>query len=525
LAIFSWRKSESNEQKPGTVAGAAGVGGIAGGVSGGDAAGAASPPASGAAMEFSPAKAEKFFSHARAMYDASNYEYAVQLWLSGLRFDPNNLSGFEGLFSAIDRFVADSAGKKPISKDVIKSVSGRGDVDRFLLSLLEWGMKPREAVFAVRAAEGASKLALKAPALWITDRAFGITLQEKKVRKDLLIKCSECFEKIEAYEKALAAREQALALDRTDGDLAAKIRSLAAMATMNKGGYDKAGQAGGFRSNIRDADKQRQLEEQERIVKTDETIDRLIETAKADYDRRSDDLPAIERYAKILLERARPADEERAHELYFNAFTKFAQFRFRELAGDIRIRQSRRKASELRHMLEKAPGNETIERMLAQADEEHAALELAEHIERVKNYPTDLPRRFELGKRYFAVGKFSESIEQFQEAQHDPRNRASSMTMLGQAFHKIGWNEEAIETFRHASELKDLLPDTQMEIRYFLMTALQAKSEQDGDLPSAEEADRLASMIARQQMGYRDVRIRRDAIKALLSRLKGPRGA
>jgi len=64
-----------------------------------------------------------------------------------------------------------------------------------------------------------------------------------------------------------------------------------------------------------------------------------------------------------------------------------------------------------------------------------------------------------------------------------------------------------------------------MEIRYFLMTALQAKSEQDGDLPSAEEADRLASMIARQQMGYRDVRIRRDAIKALLSRLKGPRGA
>lgn len=497
MAIFSWRKSESNEPKP------------------------PAEPVAGA-FEFSAAKAEKFFSHARAMHDASNYEYSVQLWLSGLRFDPNNQSGLEGLFSAIDRFSAD-AQKKPIGKDVVKSVSGKTDVDRFLLALLEWGMKPFDSTYAIRAAESAAKLALKVPTLWITDRAFGLALKDKKVRKDLLIKCSECFEKADAFEKALVAREQALRVDPTDGELAAKIRTLAALATMKKGGYDKSGEAGGFRSNIRDADKQRHLEEQERIVKTEETVDRLIETAKAELERRPDDLPTIERFAKILLERARPADEERAYELYAAAHTRFNQFRFRELAGDIRIRQSRRKVSELRYMLEKSPGEDTVERMFTQAQDEHAALELEEHIERVKHYPTDLPRRFELGKRYFQVGKYSESIEQFQEAQHDARNRAAAMTMLGQAFHKIGWNEEAIETFRHAAELKDLLPDVQMEIRYFLMVALHAKAQSDADTPAAEEADRLASMIARQQMGYKDVRVRRDAIKALLQRLKGPR--
>ena len=52
------------------------------------------------------------------------------------------------------------------------------------------------------------------------------------------------------------------------------------------------------------------------------------------------------------------------------------------------------------------------------------------------------------------------------------------------------------------------------------MTALQAKADTDNDVSLAEEADRLASMIARQQMSFKDIRTRREAIKALLVRLR-----
>ncbi len=498
MAIFPWKKSDSNDTKPAT----------------------AGAPAADSGGEFSPVKAEKFFQHARAMFEASNYEYSAQLWLSGMRFDPNNKSGLEGFFGAIGRFMEEGAGKKTVSKDVVKSVSGKGDVDRYLYSLLEWGQKPSDSSLAVKAAELAAKLTLAEPTLWITDRAFGLAMREKKINKSALLKCSEAFGRAGSFEKALVAAEQALKLDPTDGELAGKIRSLAAQATMNKGGYDKSGQEGGFRANIRDADKQRQLDEAERIVKTDETIDRLIVNATQELANRPGDVPTLERYCKLLLERGKPADEEKAYQTYMQAFKEFTQFRFREMAGDIRIRQSRRKVSELKGMLEQSPDSEMIQRMHSQADGEHLALELTEFKLRVDNYPTDLSRRFELGKRYFAVGKFHEAIEQFQEAQHDPRNRVTSLLMLGQSFQAITWNDEAIDTFRQASDLKDLLPDTMMEIRYHLMTALQAKADTDNDVSLAEEADRLASMIARQQMSFKDIRTRREAIKALLIRLR-----
>jgi len=518
LAIFSWRKSDSGDTKPsggdGTQpSGPSNVPAAAGGGAGGGT----------GPVDFSPQKAEKFFQHARTMYESSNYEYAVQLWLNGLRWDPNSRIGIEGFFSSMARFTDDAAGKKTLSKDTIKNVSGKSDVDKYVMSLLDWGLRPTDSFLAVRAAESSAKLGLQEPTLWITERAFGLALRDKKIRKDLLLRCSECFAKANVFEKALIAAEQALKADPTDGELAAKIRSLAAQATMTKGGYERTGQEGGFRANIRDADKQRQLEEEERIVKTDETVDRLILHAAEEVAKRPGDLPTIERYGKLLMERARPSDEERAYQLYMQTYTDTRQFRFRELAGEIRIRQSRRKVSELRIMLEKSPDGEMIQRMFSQAEQEHNRLELGEYKLRVDNYPSDLARRFELGKRYFAVGQYHEAIEQFQESQQEPRNRAASMMMLGQSFQKIAWNEEAIDTFRHAADLKDLLPDTYMEIRYFLMTALQAKADTERDIPSAEEADRLASSIARQQMSYKDIRVRREAIKNLLIKLRGPR--
>jgi len=473
---------------------------------------------------FSPEKAAKFFQHARTVDEATNYEYAAQLWLSGLRWDPNSMDGMLGFFQTIARFNETPGAKKGVSKDVIKALGGKTDVDRYVLALLDWGQRPTESTLAVRAAEAAAKLGIKAPTRWITERAFGIAVKDKKPRKDLILKCSDCFGKCDAFELALGSAEHALKLDPTDGELAARIRNLAAQATMSKGGFEKSGQEGGFRANIRDAAKQRQLEEGDRIGKSEDTLDRVIIAAAEDLAKRPGDLPTIEKYGRHLMERARPADEEAAYQLYIKTHEQTGQFRFRELAGDIKIRQSRRKVADLREMLAKAPGNETVQRILAQTEEEHNGLEADEFKLRVDAYPSDLTRKFELGRRYFALGRHHEAIEQFQEAQHEPRNRAAAMTMLGQSFQQINWNEEAIDTFRHALDIKDLLPDTQMELRYNLMTALQTRGETEGDLTAAQEADTLASQIARQQMTYKDIRVRRETIKALVARLRGPRG-
>jgi tetratricopeptide (TPR) repeat protein len=470
---------------------------------------------------FSPEKAAKFFQHAGTVHETGSYEYAMKLWLDGLRWDPANMEGVQGFFRSVAAFLGESGGKRSVSRDVVRGLSGKGDVDRYLLGLLEWGLKPTDAVLAVRALEGAGKLRLAEVGKWIGERALGAALKEKKVRKDLLVRIAEILADLGAPERAIAAAEEAQKLDRSDGDLAAFIRSLAAQATMHKGGYEQAGQPGGFRASIRDAEKQRYLEEADRIVKTEETIDRLLSAAENEYIKRPGDIPSIEKYAKLLVERGRPEDEEKAHSLYMQAYELSKAFRFRELAGAIRMRQARRKVAELRKMLDQSPNNEMLVRMHDQALREALELECAECRLQVEAYPTDLTRKYELGRRYFQLGRYNEAIELLQEAQHDPKNRAAALSLLGQAFLKIGWNDEGIGALRTALEIREVLPEVNLELRYWLMCALQAKAEQERDLDAAIEADRLASSIALQSIGYMDIRQRREAVKKLVTELRG----
>ncbi|MDX2132614.1 MAG: hypothetical protein SFY69_11240 [Planctomycetota bacterium] len=477
----------------------------------------------GGVLEPQPEKAQKFFSHARAVQETGNAEYAMQLWLSGLRFDPGNMPGIEGFFGAAAAFLSDPASKKGLSKEVSRVVSGKSEIDRYLLGLLEWSMRPADAVLAVRALEVTARIKLEEVAVWVGIRATASVMREKKPRKDLLLKVAQALASVGAANEAIQAAEHAQRIDPTDGELAAYIRSLAAQATMSRGGYDKTGQAGGFRANIRDADKQRHLEEAERIVKTEDTIERLLSAAEDEHIKRPGDVPSIEKYAKLLLERGRAADEEKAHGLYMQAFEISKAFRWRELAGGIRIRQARRKTLELRQMLDKAPDSEMLTRMHDQAKREAIELEASEYKLQCEAYPTDLTRKFEYGKRLFQLGQHQEAIEVFQEAQHEPRNRGAALSLLGQSFLRIGWNDEGIGALRTALDMKDLLPEVNLELRYWLMSALQAKAEADRDLEAAQEADRLASSIALQQIGYMDIRARRDSIKKLLSELRSAR--
>ncbi len=471
---------------------------------------------------FSPEKATKFFERARTVEDTGQYQYAIRLWLDGLKWDPGSMVGLQGFFAAVPKFLNDPSSKKGIDKDTVRSVSGKSDVDRFLLAILEWALKPNEAPLAVRAFEACAKLGLAEPAVWIGERAFATALRQSKPRKDHIIKCMESFQAVGAYDKAIIAAEQAYKLDPTDSQLGAHIRTLAAQATMNRGGYEKTGEAGGFRQNIRDADKQRLLEESDRIVKTEETIDRLLAAAKEEYLRRPTDLPTIDKLGKLLLERGRPQDEERAHKLFMDAFASTKQFRFREQAGDIRIRQARRRVNDLAQMLERAPEaeKERVERMLAHEQETLLNLELEEYRLRVEAYPTDLARKFELGKRYFTAGRYNEAVELFQESQQDPKNRAVSLLYLGQSFLKINWNDEAVETFRRGIEVKDMAPEMGLEMRYWLMVALEQKGIESRELACVEEADKIASSIAVQSITFKDIRTRRDAIKKLLAELR-----
>lgn len=479
----------------------------------------AEPAAEKHPFEVNAEKARKFFQHARTVHETTNYEYAMQSWLQGLRWDPASMEGLEGFFESAKYFASEN--KKGPSKETVKQFAGRGDLDRYLASLLEWGSHPLDSVASVRAADGASRLGLAEITYWIGERALNVIAKDPRGGKNLYLNLVRIFGRVHAFDLAVRAGEAACRMDPTDGKLAAEVRNLAAQATMSRGGYDKTGQAGGFRANVRDADKQRMLEEQERIVKTDETVDRLLKAAEEDYQKRPDDVHATTVYIKRLLERGRPEDEKRARIVAKEAFEKTKQFRFRQTEGDILLRWAQRKLQQYKDAAEANPQDANAQAQFRQATAQFLKMEIDELKARVEAYPTDLMLKYELGKRLFDLERYDDAIGMFQEAKSDAKIRVPALHFLAQSFQRIEWVDEAVHTFRQAREAHPVETDDMgMNLLYGLMTSLQAKAEKDRDLASAEEADKLASTIAIQQINFRDIRMRREAIKKLLSDLK-----
>ncbi len=465
-----------------------------------------------------PVKAASFFSHARTVHDSAQYEYATTLWLQGLRKDPTSMTGLESFFRSAQAFANEEKKDKP-TKDQSKNFRGRDPLEKYLEALLYWGIKPTDGGLAIKLLDAAAKLELHEPGYWVGERVLPMLMRDKP-KKETFVKLMDIFRRLLAFDLAVKAGEFALSVDRSDANLESEVRNLAAQMTMSRGGYENTAE-GGFRANIKDAATQRQLEEEQRLSKSEDAASRVVEAAKKDWESRPTDRNSINRYARALIERGKPEDEKAAYELLMKAHADTNEFRFRQSAGDLRIRVARRKLAQIREAAEAKADDEAAQEKLAKAREAFAKLEIEELKLRVENNPTDLSFKYELGVRHFQLGESEEAIAMFQEAQNDPKSRARSLNYLGQSFLKMGWADEAVDTLRRALESVEMPnDDLGLDVRYWLMQAMERKAQDHKDLTTAEEAYKVASGIAMQQINYRDIRARRDALQALVKELR-----
>ncbi len=197
------------------------------------------------------------------------------------------------------------------------------------------------------------------------------------------------------------------------------------------------------------------------------------------------------------------------------------EFRFRQLAGEIKIKLIRGQIRQAATAVQANPADAAAAAKLAEMQKKLTELEVMEFEARMAAYPTDLNVKFELGKRYFDAGRFDDAIDLLQQSKDDSKNRGTVLSYLGRAFAAKGWHEEAVGTFRLALEGQaDPNDAAGMELRYGLLASLQRHAEEHKEVAAAEEALKLAQQIAVQQISYKDVRARRDEIKALIARLK-----
>jgi tetratricopeptide (TPR) repeat protein len=500
--------------------------GIFGKSGGGDKGGGSGEPPkpSGDGMEFSPEKAKRFFDRARSVHDTGQYEYAISLWLQGLRFEPNNLDAIRGFFASCDQFRANGA--TSTSKETAAAVAGSTPVHKFLGALLEWGINIREPRPAVKVVSSIATLNLRDVGELLGGSALGVCIKHDRPRKDWFVTLLESFVKLEMFDLAVQAGEVGMRLDPSDNKLSADVRNLSAQATMHKGGYENTGKEGGYRQNIKDAEKQRLLNEERSLVKTDEGQQKAILAAKAEYEASPTDRAFIRKYIQVLVQRRTPADLATAIEVAEKAFVSTQEFGFRKSAGDIRLAIGRGEVAKLKAAADANPSDDAARDAFAKAAEEQNRLQTSELELQVQAYPTNLQLKLELGKCYLRDRQPEKAIEQLQKAKDEPKQRSAALACLGIAFQELDWTEEATETFKQALEQHaDANDEVGLELRYGLMSSLLKQAEGTRDLSRALEAEKIASAIAIQQIGYRDIRAKRDQLKALIAQLRQTGGA
>ena len=473
------------------------------------------------AFEAQPEEARQWFDSARAMADSYNYEAAIKYYADGIKLDPETMSAHEAMYEAAVQYTGQ--GGKPASGKEIRSIDGSHPVAKFAAAEFAWMKDLTNASLALKALATALKAEQYEYCHWIATRVLNQLCRQKKLSKGPLLQAKDLFAQIGAWDEALAASEAALALDRDDVQLEAEVKDLAAQRAMDKGGYEEAaGEEGGFRRFILDAEKQRELQDEEAIAKSVSIDQRNLERARKDYEKNPTLPDAINKYAQLLKSKGTSEAVHQAYDIFLGGHEQTGEYRFRMSAGDIKIAEAVGRTEQLREKLESNSGSGELKAEYEQAQQEQLDLQEAEYKERVEKYPTDRHLKFCLGEIEYKRAQFQDAMGCFQKAKDEPKLRARAAHMLGRCFAAEDWHMEAIAEYKDAlSALEAGNSARELAIRYDLMVSLieHARAERSTEL--AREALDICSGIARRDITYRDIRGRRAEVGALIKELGG----
>ena len=467
-----------------------------------------SPGQDESAVELPPevrAMADGCFQRAAEATVHNNFDYAIRLYLDGLRYNPRDIEkGHRGLRDCALR--RSNQGKGGGLGALIGQVKGAvsqmlGRDKDTLLSLEEsWARAPQNVTLMMQLMQTARRMEYTDVAIWFGELAAEETLRSKKPQKQAFTTLADLYESQERFQDAVNALSQAVRIDPSDRSLDKRARDLSARASIDKG---KLEEVGDFHDMIRDR-AQASSSATQQVVRTREQLDAQYEELKAALD--ADPENAVNMQALAVCQ-ARRGYVNEALELLQTAFDQTSEYRYKSRMDDIRMAEFRRVLREINEQLEAEPDRDDLKSKRRQIIQKRNEYELAVYRERQKQYPTDMGIRFELGMRQFIAGLHDDAIVSFQTSTRDPKRRIHAFNMLGKCFYARKLYLEAQGQFETAIQQYEMASDPLgKELRYNLAKTLEAQ----GKAPQAIE---WYSVIVQQDYQYRDVAKRLEALR------------
>ena len=450
------------------------------------------------------AKARVFFDQAQKVTGTGNYDYAIEMYLEGLRCVPDALIEGHTKLHELGLLRRMKGGEKPSMMERIKGVHGRSPLEQMLCAEHLFAKDPEHLPYAEAILKAAIAGDYRRTAKWIADLIFEANNAAKRRSVAVYLTLKDAYAAIGLFERALSACQFASRLKPEDKELVDEGRRLAAEMTVAKGKYDRTGD---FRESIQGIHKQQMMQAQDDVIKTEDYRTAAVKDA-SDAMKQGPDIPInIFNLAKALEDMQDDKSCDEAIALLEDAYGKSADFSFKRQAGQIGIRRLQRKIRKAEALLAANPKDGELESRLEKMWAERDSTELEHYRLCVENYPTDLHAKYDYGVCLMRSMRYDEAIPLLQQAQHDPRRKIASMNKIGLCFLEKKWISDAIDVFEQAIEQYEIKDDgISKELCYNLGRCY----EQQGDIKRAIEIYRKVAQI---DFGFKDVSRRVDNLR------------
>lgn len=450
------------------------------------------------------AKAWVFFERAQKVARSNNFDYAIEMYLEGLRCAPDELD--KGHFQlhqlALARQV--KGGKKPSMMEKVKLLRGKNPLDKMLNAEYLFAKDPDHLPYVEAMLKAAVEGDYKKTAKWIADLVFAANNAVQRPSFQIYITLKDSYAAIGQFDRAIAACQHAARLKPQDGELADEFRRLSAELTVSRGKYDKATD---FRESIINREQQERLHAQQGIIKTKDYRLMALEGARKELAEAPDSDQKIFNLAQALSEMQTDEAENEAIELLEKAYEEKSDFNFKKRAGQIQIKQIKRKIRKAKAALQENTRDNNIRKHISELASILNKTEMEHYRLNVENYPTDLKAKYDYGVQLVRNKRYDEAIPLFQHAQRDPRRKIASMGKIGMCFFNKGWYPDAADVFNEAIESYEIKDNgLAKELRYNLARSLEEQGE-------TEKTLELYRKIAQMDFNFKDVRERIDNLR------------
>lgn len=459
-----------------------------------------------------PDTLRNIWRRARSAYELKNYGYVVSLLSGIVREHPDFLDGRRLLRRAE---IGLSKGKK----------GGLFGLDTSGLNLATLKLsagKIKDPAAAMDAAEKAlendpfnipANMALRdaAEALGMVETAtFALETLAEGHPKDtkILHELGAHYSKLEMHEKAIEVYNRILAINPSDLQAAKLGKDASARASIRAEGWDQAGEGvTDYRKLIKNAAEAQSLEQQARVVKTEEVIEQQLAELHAKFQEEPQSVDLARKIAQLC-------EQKEDYATAAEWFKYAAELTGNADAGLVRkvtennLKVIDRRIRELQAWLDAAPQDAPergqVSKEIETLTHERETILITDARKRVERNPTDLTLRYELGEHLVADRRYDEAIPELQKALNNPNTRVKSAALLGECYEAKGMDDLALEMYSEAAAGLAGMDAMKKDVLYRMALIHQRLGAHDKYLDALKQ-------ILRFDYTYRDVAARVEA--------------